>query len=209
MDEFILPDIQAELMKLRGENAELRTSIASSSYGNSYDRNNLIEQQIETGQMLDKLEHFLRGERIEIDAQGNEYWAKQKNKNLILFNDYGVNAIMSIIGNYIDKNTILSFYDEMRIFEILADLGDELNRFILCNYEIIGMDTDLKKTRYQLVVVTILHSIESSYRRAIRGKTLEDVNSSRIVTQTDPLRPQTPQQPVKRGFFSWLKPSVR
>ena len=125
---------------------------------------------------------------------------------LILFNDYGVNAILSIIGNYIDKNTILSFYDEMRINEILADLGDELANFVYCNYEIMGMDTEFKKTRFQLTVLTILHAIESTYRRSLRGKTMEDLNSSRIFTQSDVIGNR--QQSLIKKKFNLLKPNT-
>ena len=120
-------------------------------------------------------------------------------EELVLFNDYGVNSIMSIIGNYIDKNTILSNYDEMRINEIMADLGDELANFIYCNYEKMGMDSNFKKTRFQLTVLTILHAIESTYRRALRGKTMEDLNSSRIFTQSDNLG-RSPTAPQKKKF---------
>ena len=208
-DDDFLKQLEAERNELRDKNTQLNTAISTATY-QGQEGSNLIEFQIDTGEMLGKIEHFLRGEYIAIDPEGNESWAKPRKKviideekivkgkktivkkeievlntELILFNDYGVNAILSIIGNYIDKNTILSFYDEMRINEILADLGDELSNFIFCNYEIMGMDTEFKKTRFQLTVVTILHSIESTYRRALKGKTFMDLNSSNIVTQSD------------------------
>lgn len=215
--EDFLKNLEAERDDLRQKNQQLNTALSSSSYQGQEDAN-LIQYQVDTGEMLGKIEHFLRGEYIAVDKEGNEYWAKpmktvkvqnKKTKkiynkeiidtDLILFNDYGVNSIMSIIGNYIDKNTILSFYDEMRINEILADLGDEMANFIFCNYEKMGMDTDFKKTRFQLIVINILHIVESAYRRAIRGKTMEDLNSSRIFTQLDSIGGKA-QMPTKKKF---------
>ena len=218
--EDFLQKLQAESSELRDRNQQLNTALSSASYRGQEDAN-LIVFQVDTGEMLGKIEHFLRGEYIAIDEEGNEYWAKPKRKvldkdknivldkdgnekeevndKLILFNDYGVNAIMSIIGNYIDKNTILSFYDEMRINEILADLADEMANFVYCNYEKMGMDTEFKKTRFQLTVITIVHSIESTYRRSLRGKTMEDLNSSRIFTQLDNMGSKT-QMPTKKKF---------
>jgi len=220
-DGDFLKNLQAEADELRQKNAQLNTSLSTASYQGQEDAN-LIVFQVDTGEMLGKIEHFLRGEFIATDPEGNEYWAKPKRKvlddkgviktdkegneleevdtDLVLFNDYGVNAIMSIIGNYIDKNTILSFYDEMRINEILADLGDEMANFIYCNYEKMGMDTEFKKTRFQLTVITILHSIESTYRRSLRGKTMEDLNSSRIFTQMDNLGGGRPGTQAKKKF---------
>ena len=219
--EDFLNKLQGEANELREKNQQLNTALSTASYQGQEDAN-LIVFQVDTGEMLGKIEHFLRGEYIATDPEGNEYWAKPKRKvlddkgviqtdkegneleevntDLVLFNDYGVNAVMSIIGNYIDKNTILSFYDEMRINEILADLGDEMANFIYCNYEKMGMDTEFKKTRFQLTIITILHSIESTYRRSLRGKTMEELNSSRVFTEMDNLGGGRPGTQAKKKF---------
>lgn len=216
-DDDFLQDLQDEVKSLKQKNTQINAALSSATYQGQEDAN-LIQYQVDTGEMLGKIEHFLRGEYIAIDKEGNEYWAKPTKKkrfrskktqkivikevtdeSLILFNDYGVNSIMSIIGNYIDKNTILSFYDEMRINEILADLGDELANFIYCNYEKMGMDTEFKQTRFQLTVINILHVTESAYRRALRGKTMEGLNTSRIFTQLDSTG-NRPTTPTKKKF---------
>lgn len=199
-----IKNLQTELQKSENKNLQLSTALTSYS---GQQGNNLIEYQLDTQSMLERIEHFLRSDLLIIDDQGNEIWTKQKDPNKILFNDYGVNAIMSIIANYIDKNTILSYYDELRINEILADLGDELSNFIFCNYEKMGMDTEFKKTRFPLSVITILHSIESTYRRALRGKASEDLNTSKIFTQSDLLTNRPLQNPIKKSF-NLLKPST-
>lgn len=176
-----IDQLSEEVKELREKNLTLSTGISSSAYHGQ--ENNLIQYQLDTGDMLEKIEHFLKGDTLVTDKKGNEFYSTPTDEKLILFNAYGVNSIMSIIGNYIDKNTILSRYTEERINEILADLGDALADFIFCNYEVMGMNTAFKKTRFALTVLTIIHSIESSYRRAIGGKTMEDLNQSKIVTQ--------------------------
>ena len=183
-DEQFLKAVQDQSQQLQSKNTELSSALAASNYQSQEDKN-LIEFQLDTSDMLSKIEHFLKGDYVDVDKDGNEVWVAQKDSKLILFNKYGVNSIMLIIGNYIDKNTMLSHYDEMRINEILADLGEELAKFIYCNYEKMGMDTEFKKTRFELTVITILHAIESAYRRAISGTTMRELNSSRIFTQSD------------------------
>jgi len=209
IDENYINKLNTEVLELREKNAQVNTALSSaaSMYQGQEDKN-LIEFQLETAEMLSKIEHFLKGEYIKTDKDGNEYWAKQKDEELILFNDYGVNSIMLEVGNYIDKNTMLSFYDEMRINEIMADLGDILSEFIYCNYEKMGMNTDFKKSRFPLTVITVLHAIESAYRRAIRGKTSDDLNTSRIFTQSDLRgRPAISPLPVKKRF-NLFRPST-
>ena len=206
MDEEFLKQMQSELDQLNSKNYELSNALAATSYQGKEDAN-LIQFQIDTGEMLSKIEHFLRGEYVAVDEEGNEYWKKSDDKNLALLNDYGVNFILSILGNYLDKNTILSWYDEMRINEILADLGDKLAEEIYFNYEKIGLTTEYKKSRYPLIVLTILHAVESAYRRALRGKTLEGLNSSKIVAQTESINPNILNVSNKRKF-NLFKPST-
>lgn len=201
-DDYI-SQLEGDAEVLRSKNTELNSALAGSSYAGT--SGNLIEFQLDPGDMLARIEHFLKGDYISLNDQNDEVWTTQENEDLILFNEYGVNSIMVIIGNYIDKNTMLSTYDDMRINEILGDLGDELSKFIFCNYERMGMDTEFKKTRYQLTVLMIIHSIESTYRRAIRGDTRIDLNSAKIFTQSDLIgRPTMAPMKKKGGFWKNL-----
>ncbi len=162
---------------------------------------NILHLQISTDEMLAKLEHFYKGEVLTIDDDG-EHWDAPENRDLITFNEFGVSSLMEIITKYIDRNTILSYYTEQRIYEILGDLGDELVLFILCNYVKLGMDTYFKKTKFRTIITTTLHIIESTYRRALRGKTIEEINQSRIIGQFGDIPKQIPiTRPAKRGFI--------
>lgn len=199
-----IEDLSNRTQQLQSKNTELSSALAASNYQGQEDKN-LIEFQLDTSDMLSKIEHFLKGDYVDVDGEGNEVWKTQQDDTLILFNKYGVNSILLIIGNYIDKNTMLSQYDEMRINEILADLGEELAKFIYCNYEKMGMDTEFKKTRYELTVITILHSIESAYRRAIGGNTSRELNSSRIFTQSD-FKGAPSNMSIPKKKFNLFKP---
>lgn len=146
---------------------------------------NIIEFQLDTSNMLEKLERFYKGEYEGVDEKNRPTWKVPEDKELVTFNEFGVSSMMEIVTKYIDKNTLLSTYSEERIMEILADIGEELVLFLLCNYEKVGLDTYFKKTKFRLVITTTLHIIESSYRRALRGQTRIDLNQNKIVTQTD------------------------
>ena len=69
-----------------------------------------------------------------------------------------------------NRNTILSNYREDRVMEILHDLGHELADLVYINYEKMGLDTVEKRSRSALIVINVLHMIESSYNRALNGK---------------------------------------
>lgn len=144
---------------------------------------NFLHHQISSQELLEKLEHFYRGDFQGENEVGDIVWKKQPNNDLVTFNEYGVTSLMEIITKYIDKNTLLSNYTEKRIYEIIRDLGNDLILFMLCNYEQIGMDTYFKKTKFRLIITTTAHTIESCYRRAIDGKTMEELNQSKVVGQ--------------------------
>jgi len=172
-------------------NIELSQALSGMSGGKKDE--NFLHLQICTEDMLEKLEHFYRGDYQGEDENGDITWIKQTNQELVTFNEFGVTSLMEVITKYIDRNTILSYYDSMRIYEILADIGDDLVLFMLCNYEKIGMDTYFKKTKFRIIITTTVHIIESAYRRALNGRTLEEMNQSKVVGQFGNI-PMQPQQ---------------
>lgn len=198
-EKAYMMQLNSELNELKGRNSQLNEALSSASYSQQ-EEGNLIQYQLDVGDLLEMIEHFLRGDKYTVE-NGRESWKKQDNDDLVIFNEYGVSAIMLIIGQYVNRNTMLSCYTEERINEILADLGDELAFYIFNNYEKMGMITEYKRSRFPLTVLTILHIIESAYRRAIGGRTSEDLNTSKIFTQSDILRaPNKPMMPLKKKF---------
>lgn len=193
---------------LQGQNTKLSTDLSTFSSVNK--DQNIAQYQIDTDSLLERLEHFYKGEYLGYDNEGNQVWKRPKDPDQIPFNNFGVASLMEIVSKYIDKNTVLSFYREERMYEILGDLGMELTLFILANYEKLGMNTYFKKTKYRMIVVTTLHMIESTYRRALLGKTIEEINQSKIVTQTDSYgnklqMPSVPMmgQKASRKWWPW------
>ena len=204
-DEISDEDINTLINRANKSESEVikLTSLVNSLSGERKDEN-FLHHQIETSEMIDKLEHFYRGDVQSTDNEGNIIWKGQDNKDLVTFNEYGVSSFMEIITKYIDRNTILSDYSEQRIYEIMADLGDEIILFMLCNLTKIGMDTQFKQSKFRLIIITTTHIIESTYRRAIRGKTLIELNQSKVVGQFGNPQSISQGRPRKEGFFSRL-----
>lgn len=122
--------------------------------------------------------------------------------------DYGVTEIMNTLSMYITKETFLSYYKEDRINEIMADIGDELNKFLYVNGRQMGLDTEYKKTKYPLMVVTILHAIESAYRRSINGNENKGTREGIIITQHQPQNNPFPMMQPRKNRWNMFKPST-
>lgn len=208
--DTLISQLYDEVDRLQGAEDKGARNTSLANYPQKKD-SNLISVQLDTIELLQKLERFYRGDYLKTDEEtGDVYWAKQENEDLIPLNDYGVSMFMESVTKYIDKNTVLSNYTEERIYEILGDLGDELTLFVSCNYEMMGMDTNFKKTKFRMLIVTTLHLIESSYRRAIDGRTIQDLNQSRIVSQSDMIGRHNQMMPPKKksGFWGMFDPRV-
>lgn len=176
---------EEDLQRLEQENMQLRegshkANMALASSIASKDVNNLVELQLDCAETLGQIEHFLRGDYLHTDPKGNQAWKSHTNPDLIPLNDYGVNCIMATLSNYIHPGTSLSYYQVERINDIMADLGDELVVFILCNYEKMGLNTQAKKSRFNLIVVNLLHIVETHYRRSVNGMTVQKINDTNI-----------------------------
>lgn len=96
---------------------------------------NIVEFQLDLNKELDRIYHLLRGDIIEIDSDGNEKWKEPDDDRLKILSDYGVKQIMNIVYFYINKNTLLSNYDETTIYWKVRDFGIELSDLIFNRYE--------------------------------------------------------------------------
>jgi len=268
---------------LRNKNLELSSALTGASFQNE-DEQNLIHYQLETDIILERIEHFLKGDQIKFNEKGSFFAEPTKNvlclvmknpktkikyfiqeikverkEGIILkkicvkiengdgkelnlqgidtefimnkirklklisegykyveipdndkkpFNEYGVAELMRIISMYVTKETFLSYYDEERIYEILSDLGNAIADFVYCNYEKMGMDTKFKESKYILVVINILHTVESCYRRALRGNEQENIRTRAIVTQSQGMGSGTMRRPPMKSKWNPLNPKT-
>jgi hypothetical protein len=202
ISEYI-EQLQGEL-KNKDEQLQ-KVSGAYSTFSQQQDQN-LIVWQLELDNILERIEHLLRGDVVVEDEDGNIDYAPPTDTDLIVLNDYGVKLIMNVISFYLNRNTILSHYDNTRIFQILYDLGIELADLIYTCYNKMGLNTTEKKARYPMLTMNILHTIESAYNRSLRGGERDSLRSARVVTQTEPIGGgYTNQQKEK---FKLFKPTT-
>ncbi len=163
---------------------ELSGYASNTVYNNQAQDNNLIIWQLELDNILERIEHLLKGDIIKDDGEGNIVYKTPTDKSLIILNDYGVQLIMNVISFYLNRNTILSNYNEVRIYEILFDLGNELTDVVDINYEKMGLSAMEKKSRCALLIINILNTIESAYKRSLSGGERDSLRSARVVTQS-------------------------
>lgn len=119
--------------KLRRMNIE--NEYNQNQLGGFKDNQNVIEFQLNLKEELDRIYHLLLGDILVRDGEGNETWQSPEDDRLRIFSQYGVKQIMNIIHFYINKNTLLSNFEEDTILWKVRDFGIELSDLIFNRYE--------------------------------------------------------------------------
>lgn len=167
---------------------------ATAGTSQTFQEQNLIEWQLDLSKELELISHQLRGHVIERDEDGNEYWTEPtmmvNGKKVVdherkLLNEKGAQEVEKIIRNYLNRNTLLSNYDEDTIKQRLYQFAERLRRFIFLNYEEFGLTSDYKMKHFEMVVMNITDMVESAYYRALGGGERESLRTARQVTQSE------------------------
>lgn len=95
---------------------------------------NLIQWQLELDSILERVEHMLRGDRPRF-VNGSLIFVAPENDEDKIFTDFGVSEIMRVLSMYLNRNTILSNYDEETINWKVLDFGNEIADLIYLKYE--------------------------------------------------------------------------
>ena len=89
--------------------------------------------------------HLLKGDIVSENEDGSISYKESKDPNLKPSNEFGVQLIMNIMSFYLNRNTILSNYDETTINWKILDFGVELSDLIFNRSEEMMITLDIDK----------------------------------------------------------------
>ncbi len=183
-------------------------TLASQSFVTGATAQNLVQWQLELDSILERIEHMLRGDKPTFE-KGSLIWKPATDDTEKIFNEDGVAEIMRVLTNYVNRNTILSNYDEEVINEKMFDLGNEIADLIYLKYEDFGLDTLEKRKLYPIITRELIDIVHSSYLRALHGGERESLREARQVMQTDTMQGgitiNTQGQPKTRGALNPMR----
>lgn len=109
---------------------------------------NLVQWQLELDSILERVEHMLRGDMPKF-VNGSMIFVSPDTSEQKIFTDFGVAEVMRILSMYLNRNTILSNYDEETINWKVFDFGNEVADLIFLKYEVMfaTMSYDECKTK--------------------------------------------------------------
>lgn len=207
---------QEDLMQSYGsvqqrKGTDPRQHAQHSSFGAKQDEN-LIRWQLELNDILERAEHVLRGDVVTFKG-GQLIWSANPHPQSNALNEFGVQLIMKVISNYINRNTILSDYTNEEINYKVYDFGREINNLVFMKYEKMGMDTEEKRKEYPMLIREMVDIVHSAYKRALMGGERRSLREMISVSQshqtagygTGVTVNATGQQPQTRGILNPMR----
>jgi len=96
----------------------------------------MIKEQLDLTVELTLIEHLLRGEeKYYNEATGEIDWKKPEDKDIRILSDLGIKFVINTLNFYLNKNTLLSNYDEKTINAKMEDFSNSLNDALFMSYE--------------------------------------------------------------------------
>lgn len=176
-------DLQKSYGQIQQQRAfDPRANSQISSFSVRQDEN-LIRWQLELNDILERAEHILKGD-VPKFREGHIIWEASKHPERNCLNEEGVHACMKCLALYVNRNTILSDYDNKEINFKVFDFGREINNLIFMKEDIFGMDTDEKRKDYAMLVLELKDIVHSAYKRALDGAEKRSLREMINVTQS-------------------------
>lgn len=179
---------------------------ANTLIASQYNQDNLIKWQLELDSILERVEHILRGDKPKMENGNMIFIPAQKEEDKIL-NEQGVAEVMKILSMYLNRNTILSNYDEKTIRDKMLDFGFEVSDLIYLKYEDFGLNTLEKRKRYGMIIRELVDVVHSALLRALNGGERDSLRQARQITQSEQIMANGfPMMPMQQNQRSPLNP---
>lgn len=171
------------------------------------DNKSLVSEQLDLNDVLENIHYLLRGYVKIINEHGEFEWRPPENNDLVILSEHGINYIMGAVQWYLNKNTLLSNYDDEQILAKMEDVATTISDDIFMEYdkmflyptledckdeikERINKKIDLRKFSYNILGKEI-------NEKEIEKEILRDMED-RILIELDHIRQQKIKNKLKR-----------
>lgn len=176
--------------KSQSQQANDPRATASHSTFQARPSDDIAKMQMELDDLLGDIEHHLRGD-IVVYVNGSTIWKDNPTPEKNPLNKWGVQELMSIMRMYINRNSILSDYDQDQIDLKMRTLGKQLNNLFFTSFEEMGMDCVEKRKFYPILTKALWDVVHSVFQRALDGNERRSLREMSNVTYSNMINQQS------------------
>lgn len=107
----------------------------------------LAEEQLDVEEIIDRIYNLLLGKELKDNGQGVKEWVVSKTTDMKILSDWGIQRVMQVVRFHINKNTLLSNFDEGQINNLMYRFTTEMNDLVLLKYEILFRETTVEECK--------------------------------------------------------------
>lgn len=143
-----------QIQQLQEQEAVMRTQLnqeqigqAQAQMSNEQMNVGMIKEQLNLDEEVKRIENLLRGRYLSKDDFGKDVWVEPETNENRLLTNAGIQFILNSISWYLNKNTLLSNYDEETILGKMEDYSESLNDILFMRSEIYFLKPTLKECK--------------------------------------------------------------
>jgi len=175
-------DSLMEQANIQGQIGQAAQASAAAQYYVQEQEKNLAETQLEVESIITRIYHLLRQDilRPSKEREGDLDWCPIKDATERALTDWGVDRIMQVVHFYINKNILLSNFDEKQIDRIMLRFCIELNDLVLLKYQILFRSPTFEECKEILKTRLEEKKKLKSYVREILGEVISKEKEKEI-----------------------------
>jgi len=104
----------------------------------------LAEEQLDVEEIITRIHNLLQGKELKDNGQGVKEWT-DSNNGIKILSEWGIQRVMQTVRFNINKNTLLSNFDEGQINRMMYHFTTELNDLILLKYAKLFKETSFEE----------------------------------------------------------------
>lgn len=95
----------------------------------------MISEQLDVSEILNNMYYLLKGWVLVRTPNGMMGWEAPKDNDMVILSDHGVNYILGAVQWYVNKNTLLSNYEDEQILSKMEDFATTITDNVFMDYE--------------------------------------------------------------------------
>ena len=120
---------------------------AAASYYMQEQEKGLVDVQLEVDSIKTDIYNLISQKSLKMTDEGKIDWVDLKDQKQRILSDWGVERIMQVIHFYVNKNTLLSNFNEDQINRLMLRFVCELNDLVLLKYQILFYQLDFEECK--------------------------------------------------------------
>jgi len=140
----------------------------------------ITQQQLSLTDEIRAIENLLRGRIQTASEDGSLIWIEPLNADNKILTESGINLVLNTCGFYLNKNTLLSNYDENTILVKMEDFATSLADALFMRYEKYFIMPTPKEVQQAIIDKMNKKAEEEVFNQELRGK---QVSKQEVVRQ--------------------------